>query len=397
LSTERGGNLTAAYRRSLRVAQGAVLPALSVLSVFSVFSVFSVLSALPIAAQTIQAEGRVQKRDSTPVPRARVVLHRVGQALQGPLDSVNSDRQGRFRFAFRADTAALYILSARYAGIEYFSLPVHTNPGRPDTALRIMVYDTSSAAPVSVEARHLVVARPGEDGSRNVLDLIVLLNDGDRTRIAPDSLRPSWSGLLPRGTIGLELGESDVSPDAVTRRGDSLIVTAPLPPGEKQITVEYLIPAGHEVLELPVTEPVSMLNVLAEEKDAVVSGGTLSLADSQVLQGRSFRRWTGLVPAGSSVRVTLPGRRRAPEWLLAALVAPLVLVLAGTAWYFTGKRWHERQVSADGLLDAVAALDARYLGREAETPAEEWRRYHSERARLKALLESSLAARGPNR
>ena len=85
---------------------------------------------------------------------------------QGPLDSTIADPHGHFRFRFHADTTALYLLSARYGGIEYFSSPVHTNPERPDTTMRVLVYDTSSTAPVVVEARHLVVPRPSEDGSR---------------------------------------------------------------------------------------------------------------------------------------------------------------------------------------------------------------------------------------
>ena len=365
----------------------------SVLSVFSVLSVLSVLST-PLLAQTIRAEGRVLQPDSAPVPGIRVVLHQVGKALQGPLDSTNTDRQGRFRFAFRTDSTTLYLLSARYAGIEYFSPPVHTNPSRPDTAVRIVVYDTSSTAPVSVEARHLIVSRPGEDGSRSLLDLIVLRNDGRQTRVAADSTRPSWSGPLPSGTMGLELGETDVSPEAVTRRGDSLFVTAPLAPGDKQIMAQYVVPAGREVLELPITQPVAMLNVLAEEKAVKVSGGTLALADSQLLQDRSFQRWEGTVPVGSSVRVVLPGPARAPRWLLAALVSAVVLALAGAGWYLARRPGVPLGPSSEQLLKAVASLDARYLGREAEVSADEWRSYRSERSRLRSLLEASLAAEG---
>ncbi len=363
---------------------------LSVLSVVSALSAFSV----PLLAQSIRAEGQVLKPDSIPVAGARVVLHQVGQTLQGPLDSIRTDERGRFRFGFRPDSNALYLLSARHAGIEYFSSPVHTNPERPDTAIRIMVYDTSSTAPVSLEARHLVLTRPGEDGSRSVLDLLVLRNDGQRTRVAPDSLRPSWSGSLPGGTIGLEMGESDVSPEAVSRRGDSLIVTAPLAPGEKQVTVQYVVPAGAGKLELRFTQPVAMVNVLAEEKGVVVSGGTLALADSQMLQGRSFRRWTGLVPVGSSLRVGLPARERAPEWLLTAMVIALVLVLSSAGWYVLTQRAGSPAASSSELLDALAALDAQYLGRESDTSAEDWRSYQSKRARLKTQFETSLAAEG---
>ena len=358
---------------------------------------FTVVPLLPAAAQTTRADGRVIEADSTPVPGVRVVLHRVGQAVQGPLDSTLTDRRGRFRFSFLADTATMYLLSARRSGIEYFSPPVPTNPRRPATDIPIVVYDTSSTEPVAVEARHLVIARPGDDGSRSVLDLIVLRNDGARSRIAGDSLRPSWSGPLLSGTMGLELGEGDFSPDAVSRRGDSLYVSAPLAPGEKQVTLEYLVPAGQAVLELPFSDSVPMLNVLTEENEAVVSGGTVALADTQVLQGRSFRRWTGVVPAGSSLRVSLPGRSRAPKWLLAALVATVIAVLSGAGWYFVWGRSKLPTLSTDQLLAAVAGLDAQYAGREAETPEDEWRTYHLERARLKALLQASLAAGGQNR
>ena len=368
---------------------------------FTVILLLSVLPVLPafplLSAQTTRAEGRVIAADSTAVASTRVILHRIGQQVQGPVDSVVTDRRGRFRFRFRADTATLYLLSTRRSGIEYFSTPVHTNPDRPDTAIHIVTYDTSSTAPIGVEARHLVVSRPGEDGSRTVLDLIVLRNDGIQTRIAPDSLHPSWAGPLLGGTMGLELGESDVSPDAVTRRGDSLYVTAPLAPGEKQVTVEYLIPAGQAVLDLPFTGPVPMLNVLTEEREAVVSGGSFALADSQMLQGRSFRRWTGVVPPGGALRLTLPGHVRAPEWLLGALVGAVVLTLTGAAWYLVRGQARSPTPSPGELLDAVAVLDARYLGRESETPRDEWAAYQSQRTNLKARLQASLAAGGPNR
>lgn len=368
-------------------AQRRILP---VLSVFSVLSV-------PLAAQTISAGGAVLKADSTAVAGSRVVLHQVGRVLQGPLDSTGTDRRGRFRFSFRPDTSAVYLVSVRHSGIEYFSPPVHTNPERPDTAIRVIVYDTSSAAPVSLEARHLVLTRPGEDGSRNVLDLIVLLNGGRRTRVAPDSAGASWGGLLPGGTIGLELGESDVSPEAVTRRGDSLLVSAPLAPGEKQITVQYAVPAGRRDLQLRFTEPVSMVNVLAEENTVVVSGGSLALADSQVLQGRSFRRWTGVVPVGGTLRVALPGRGPGPDWVLPSLVVAVVLVLSGAGWYFLVRRPGSPEVSSGGLLDAIAALDARYLDQEGNTSTEDWDAYQAERCRLKARLEAALAAGAPSR
>jgi hypothetical protein len=315
----------------------------------------------------------------------------VGRASQGPIDSTRSDPRGRFSFSFRPDTSALYLLSARRSGIEYFSPPVSTNPRRPDSIVIVTVYDTSTTAPVTLEARHLVLTGPGEDGSRSILDLIVLRNQGRLTRVAPDTIRPSWSIPLPSGTTGLQVGESDVSSDAVSRKGDSLVVTAPLAPGEKQITVQYQVPSDRAVVELPLNQPGLRVNVLAEERGVKVIGPGLALADSQMIQGRSFRRWTGVMPAVGALKLVIPAIGRTPRGLLAALVGGLGLVLAGAGWYLvTRRREAVARPRPDELLEAIAALDARYLGRESETSAQEWSAYQGRRARLKSDLETSL-------
>ena len=351
-------------------------------------------------APTTIAAGRVvlpSATDTVPVPGARVLLHRVGRDMQGPLDSATADASGRFRFRFRADTAALYLLSARWGDVEYFSPPVHTNPARPDTAMRLVVYDTSSTAPISVEARHIVVPRAGPNGARSVLDLIVLRNDGRVARVAPDSSRPSWRLVLPPGTGDMEVGESDLSPDAVVREGDTVKVLAPLAPGQKQLSLEYSVTPVRCKLEFAVGPAGGPVNLLVEEPNARVSGGALALADSQVIEGRSFRRYTGDVPAGGSVVLAVgdAGAATAARLALPALVGAVAVVLAA-GWWWLIRRPSGRAlaVSPEQTLDAIAALDARYAGREPELADDEWRRYTAERARLKAELERTLAVRG---
>lgn len=321
-----------------------------------------------------------------------MLLHRVGRDAQGPLDSTTADPHGHFRFRFHADTSALYLLSARYGGIEYFSSPVHTNPERPDTTMRVLVYDTSSTAPVVVAARHVVVPRPSDDGSRAVLDLLVLKNGGTVARVSGDSSQPSWAGALPAGSAGLQVGESDFSPEAVTRHGDSVFVLAPIAPGEKQLTIEYVIPGDRGRVDFP-SETGGPLNFLVEERAARVSGGSIALADSQLIEGRWFHRWTGRIGVKEDVRLTLPNLTRTPRLFLAALVAGVALVLGFAAWRVTTSRAVRATTPAPGaLLDALAELDARYVDRESEVTQEEWHRYQEERARLKSSLEAALAA-----
>jgi hypothetical protein len=326
--------------------------------------------------------------DSVPVKGARVVLHRVAQAAQGPVDSVMTGADGRFRFTLTRDTTTLHLLSARHHGIEYFSTPLDNRRTGGDEAVTLVVHDTSSRAPVGISARHVVIPRAGEDGTREVLDLVLLANAGSETRVAPDSLGASWAGPLPPRSEGLELGESDVSPDAVVRRGDSAIVSAPIAPGEKQLAFQYHLPAGRQEIEIPVgADPVG-LNVLLEESGATVAGPGLALADSQVIEGRAFQRWSGDLPANAVVRVILPGTGSDSARILAALVAVLALALLAAAWRMLPRT---SAVSTDRLLGEIALLDARYQDREPETTTQEWARYLERRGKLKAELEAALA------
>lgn len=341
--------------------------------------------------------------DTAAVSGVRIVLHRVGSDVQGPIDSMVSGAGGRYRFRFSADTGTVYLLSARYRGIEYFSQPVPGAAAQAGADLDLPVFDTSSTAPVGLAARHVIIPRPGEDGGREVLELIVLRNAGHLARVAPDSVSDSWSLPLPPGSEGLEVGDSDVSSEAVTRRGDSLHLVATIGPGEKQLTLTYHLPPGMSDLAVPVGAAAGTMNVLVEEAGASVTGPGLAPADTQVVLGRTFRRWTGEVPAGGLLRVRLPAPPRNPGRLLALLVGGLALALGLAAWRLRRGPRHPPAPSAAGppppgppsdgaLLHRLARLDADYAGREAEVPAEEWTGYLAERARLKAQLEAALAA-----
>jgi hypothetical protein len=342
--------------------------------------------------------------DTVAVSGVRVVLNQVGQAEQGPVDSMPSRTDGGFRFTLERDTSALYLLSARYQGIEYFSLPLDRTAERDPARVTLVVHDTSSRTPVTVSARHVVIPRAGDDGTREVLDLVLLANGGTETRVAPDSMGASWSGPLPSASEGLELGESDVSPDAVTRRRDSVIVAAPISPGEKQLAFQYHLPAGRQDIELPVGAGKVALNVLLEEPGATVSGPGLAESGPQELEGRSFRRWAGDVPANALIRITLPGGGTASTPVIAVLVTVLALALLLAAWRILPLRKPRRTADgahrgrddgADLLLNEIAVLDARYQGREAELPAEEWARYLERRATLKAEAAAALAQESP--
>lgn len=324
-----------------------------------------------------------------------MVVHRIGRSSQGPIDTIRSDTRGRFRVALVPDTAALYLLSVRYQGIEYFSAPVRADPRRPDTALALLVADTSSTAPVGLAERTLLIGRPDASGSRTVLDWLVLVNRGERTRVAPDALRPSWGSALPEAArdVGLaELPLGQFSPDAVTFRGDSVLVFAPISPGRKELILQYRIPGRLRRFVAP-TPAADSVFVLLEDPDARVDRPPLVRGGGQSLEGRTFSRWSGGLGSESSLTISFPAPGPSPGLLLAGLLA-----LAGLGFLALGlRRLRPRAGWAEGpnpvaLADAIARLD---LEVEEAGPAlsEAARlRYGEERARLQALLARALAA-----
>lgn len=365
-----------------------------------------VLTPLTAAGQSVVAGRvvRVEAGDTLAVSNIRVVLHRVGSRVQGPVDTVPAGPTGRFRFRFSADSGAAYLLSSRYGGIEYFSQPVATNPAQPDTAVVMIVADTSSVAPVLVRQRTLLISRPDESGTRTVLDWFVLGNPGEETRVAPDTVRPAWGTPLPAEAQNVELADnrlSQFSPDALVFRRDSALIFAPLSPGDKELMLEYRIPGTLRRFLVPSERISDSVFVLLEEPGARVATPGFTQADTQMLDGRAFQRWAGTLSQPAELDVVLPSARLSQGQLLAAMVAAVGSAFVLLTWVVVRRR---RGSSPDPrlpapdpslLTDQIARLDERFEGREAVTPAAEWATYRTERARLVSELGRALATRRP--
>ena len=270
------------------------------------------------------------------------MLHRITRGGGGPVDSVRTDRAGRYTFRMgEADSTALYVVSGWFAGIAYFSEPVQL-AGRPAAELApLVVYDTTSRGPpVFVLQRVLTIARPKDNGTRDVLEIVRLHNPGAATLVSADTLRPVWTGALPHEAIQWQVGESDVSAQTVVRRGDTVAVLAPLAPGEagKQISYGYVLPADVTTFYVPVDQPTGELDFLIEDTAAVVTAPALQRLGVDSIEGRWFARYrTGPLAAGVVVSIDLPEGRFRPQRLLPVVVA-LVAVVLGAGLVFALRR-----------------------------------------------------------
>ena len=287
-----------------------------------------------LSSQSVKVSGRVLRGGPAARPFAGtwVVLHRITMDGAGrPVDSTRSDGAGRFTLALaRPERDAVYVASTWYAGIAYFSEPLSGAVRGAATLSPLYVYDTTSTGPVRLARRVVTIARQRRDGARAVLELLDLENPAWRTRIAADTLRPTWAGALPAAALQLQVGQGDLSPDAVTRRGDSVVVFAPIPPATpKQLSYAYVLPADLRSLSLPIDQPTGELDLLVEDTAAVVRAASLDSLGIEALQGRRFARYRMRdVGGGARLAIALPTARAWPQALVPVIVAVAALVLA---------------------------------------------------------------------
>ncbi len=332
-----------------------------------------------------------------PVAGSEVVLHGVTRDSGGPIDSARTDARGQYRLdAPTVDTTATYLVSVEYSGLGYFSEPLQTFGARMDTASTLVVHDTTHASPpIVIAERHLVIRGAQPDGSRRIVELLILQNRGLTTRIAFDSLTPVWQAALPPNAVQFEVGDSDVSVQAVRQRGDSVVVFAPIPPGDRQLLLSYTIPSSAKEFPVPVDAPVASLNVLLEDTAATVVGGPLALRGVEELDDLFFRRYTGgpVLPT-QSVTVVFAAQ---PVSLVSYWWVIVVLTTIALAWGLW--RWLRLQpvrtppVDADTIARQIVVLDERFEQRKAAAGAEERREYEQRRAELKLRLRQALHIR----
>jgi len=289
--------------------------------------------ATGLAAQGVVVSGRVLYGPAgRPLARTRVVLHQVSMGGDGrPIDSTSTDAQGRYTLTIRRpDSTALYVVSSWHAGIAYFSEPVVPSRSTSVPLRALYVYDTSSAGPaVRVARRLMTVAKLKRDGSRDVLELLELENPGPATRVAADTLRPTWAGAIPAAAIQFQVGQGDLSARAVTLRGDSVAVFGPIPPGErKQLSYAYVLPATARRVDLPIDQPTAEVDLLLEDTAAVVRAARLDSLGVERIEGRRFARYrTPALGAGAQLAIAFSDRPLAPEALVPFVVGLAALAL----------------------------------------------------------------------
>lgn len=365
-------------------------------------------AAAPTVNEARRVNGRVVRpgpkgEDIVGVPGIMVTLHRVGPDGAGPLDSMRTAADGRYRFAYRATGSAdaVYFTSVMFDGIAYFSSPTRAATTYEGDA-SITVFDTTSrAVRIKVAGHHFVVAAPRPDGMREVAEVLELQNDTSVTLVSSDSTRPTWTVHLPPGAAETRVTESDIAPGAADVRQGEVRVYAPLSPGIRQLALLYVLPRSDFPLRIPVEWPTTVLEVLAEEPTAEVSGARLTRRDSASTGGRTFQRWLAEdVPASGVLSIDFRESAAAREHRIVIVLGSLVAALMAAALFVAFRRRAPSAAatgipgfSADAresLVREIALLDASWERDPLRTP-ERAAEYDERRRALKTRLAELLA------
>jgi hypothetical protein len=388
----------------------------------------ALLAALCAGAATLSAqepetrrvEGRVVRPapflegDTTAtvtVPDIWVTLHRVAPSVAGPLDSMKTDGEGRYRFRYKPSGGAdaVYFVSAVYGGIAYFTNPLR---GLETTGAEaeIAVFDTTSVAfPLTVRGRHLIVGALDSARERTIVEIFELSNDSTRTIIARDDpgAQPTWSFAVPTAARELKAGQGDVPADAFVQATGKVSLYAALAPGLKQLSVSYKLPETAFPLDLVIDGGAVVLEVLLEEPEASVSGANLLAVEPVGLEGRQFRRFLAQdVRPGDRITVETPGGLRGRGLYVTVLLGAIGLLMLITLFRAGVKRQRPVGTTAprlapltvdvptpERLAREIADLDAAFAAQASPSDAVK-RAYERRRAELAEALREELAAGG---
>ncbi len=371
------------------------------------------------APEARRVEGRVVRPapflegDTTAVvtvPDIWVTLHRVSPSISGPLDSMRTDAEGRYRFRYlpSGGAEAVYFVSATYGGIAYFTNPLRGLVTQGAEA-EIAVFDTTSVPfPLTVRGRHLIVGALDSMKERTVVEIFEVSNDSTRTIIARDdpNATPTWSFPVPTAAREVKAGQGDVPADAFVQATGKVSLYAALAPGLKQLSVSYKMPETAFPLDLVIDGGAVVLEVLLEEPTATVSGANLVAVEPVGLEGRQFLRYLAQdVRPGAQITIDPPGSGLGGRGLYVTVLLGSIGFLMLLALFRAASR-RQRPVGTtiprlaplvpelptpERLAREIADLDAAFAAQP--NPSESVRTaYERRRAELAAALREELAA-----
>ena len=207
------------------------------------FAGFIVLPAVSLFASI---NGTVVNRTAgKPQPGVNVTLVKPGQQGMQTLGTAVSDASGHFVFEHDQPGGGPQLLQATYKGVNYNKL---MTPNIPTSGVELEIYEPTKSPAVAKIAQQMMLIEPTTSQLR-VSETVVIQNDTTTTykNEALGGLRfylpPSANGQVrvnAQGPQGMPLPQAAEK----TEEDDVFKVNFPIKPGQTELEVNYVLPAG---------------------------------------------------------------------------------------------------------------------------------------------------------
>lgn len=304
--------------------------------------------------------------------------------------SATSGPDGTFAIEeFDSSKASHYVVATTYSGVTYSTVIDYNSQPMPAIELRIFE-TTSDDSVLRVTSDSITVVRgPGSDFE--VLQLLRLRNNSDRTYIGDRTVEEVPVLRLPVATGGFEISPGEgITAGRLVTTNEGFGSSDPVQPGDSTISYAYKvrIPRGGWSLARLTPYPTDHIDLLAAD-DLVVNAPTFRFVEAKDLGGRNFRRYrTGPLPAGSLLEANIDLPSSTSPVLGWGVGTTLLLFLGMVLFAATRRRRRPPLGAREQLIEKIASLDLTFAaGKVVESE------YRLTRSRLKDELVAADAGR----
>ncbi|MCS7026354.1 MAG: carboxypeptidase-like regulatory domain-containing protein [Bryobacteraceae bacterium] len=181
-----------------------------------------------------------------PQPGAAVTLFKLGNSGMQPVETVQSDAQGKFSFSYSPASDSASLLQATFEGVTYSKM---LNPGAPTASVELEVFQAQTKPGEAKVSQHMILFEP-VDGKLIVSENVIYQNTGKTTYYDPAGsfqfYLPKEAGGRAKVMCAAPSGMPVERKPQPTKTPGIYAVDFPIKPGETRFQLSY---------EMPMPEP----------------------------------------------------------------------------------------------------------------------------------------------